>query len=97
MITNNHPSILTIKKLTHKCDSFSFQHISKEKITRKMKKLDSKKIIQSTYILFLSSFFSDYFYDNINECIPKGEYADDFKHAEVRPFYKKDGTKEKSN
>lgn len=48
MIANNHPSILTIKKLTHKCDSFSSQHVSKEKITRKMKKLDSKKVTQST-------------------------------------------------
>ena len=44
-----------------------------------------------------SGFFSDYIYINLNKCIKDGEYVEDFKKAEVRPLYKKDGRKENSN
>ena len=34
-------------------------------------------------------------YINLNKCITDGEYVEDFKKAEVRPLYKKDGRKKK--
>ena len=37
-----------------------------------------------------------YIYINLKKCIKDGEYVEDFKKAEVRPLYKKDGRKEKS-
>ena len=65
-------------------------------------KLDPKKVVQSNdiptkLIKSFSGFFSDYIYINLNKCIKDGEYVEDFKKAEVRPLYKKDGRKEKSN
>ena len=61
----NHQSILTIKNFAYNCDSFfSFQHVSKSKITRIINTLDSKQVIQSTDIPTkllkgFSGFFSD--------------------------------------
>ena len=79
--------------------SFSFQHVPKDKITKTIKMLDPKKVVQSNDIptKLIKSFFSDYIYINLNKCIKDGEYVEDFKKAEVRPLYKKDGRKEKSN
>ena len=99
----NHPSIISIKKFMENSDSsFSFQHVPKDKITKTIKMLDPKKVIQSNdiptkLIKSFSGFFSDYIYINLNKCIKDGEYVEDFKKAEVRLLYKKDGRKEKSN
>ena len=38
-----------------------------------------------------------YIYINLSKCIKDGEYVEDIKKVEVRPLYKKDGRKEKSN
>ena len=78
--------------------SFSFQHVPKDKITKAIKMLDPKKVIQSNdiptkLIKSFSGFFSDYI--NLNKCIKDGEHVEDFKKAEVCPLYKKDGRKEK--
>ena len=80
--------------------SFSFQHVPKDKITKTIKMLDPKKVVQSNdiptkVIKSFSSFFSDYIYINLNKCIKDGEYVEDFKKAEVCPLYKKYGRKEK--
>ena len=99
----NHPSIISIKKFMENSDSsFSFQHVPKDKITKTIEMLDPKKVVQSNdiptkLIKSFSGFFSDYIYINLNKCIKDGEYVEDFKKAEVRPLYKKDGRKEKSN
>ena len=82
--------------------SFSFQHISKDKIIKTIKMLNPKKVVQSNHIptkliKSFSVFFSDYIYINFNKCIKDGEYIEDFKKVEVRPLYKKDVRKEKSN
>ena len=61
----NHPSIISIKKFMENSDSsFSFQHFPKDKITKKIKMLDPKKVIQSNaiptkLIKSFSGFFSD--------------------------------------
>ena len=82
--------------------SFSFQQVPKDKITKTIKMLDPKKVVQSNdvptkLIKSFSDFFSDYIYINLNKCIKDGEYIEDFKKAEVHPLYKKDDRKEKSN
>ena len=64
--------------------------------------LNPKKVLQSNdiptkLIKSFSVFFSDYIYINLNKCIKDGEHIEDFKKVEVRPLYKKDGRKEKSN
>ena len=99
----NHPSIISIKKFMENSDSScSFKHVPKDKITKAIKMLDPKKVIQSKHIptkliKSFSSFFSDFIYTNLNKCIKDREYVEDFKKAEVRPLYKTDGRKEKSN
>ena len=99
----NHRSIISIKKFMENSDSsFSFQHVPKDKITKTIEMLDPKKVVQSNdiptkLIKSFSGFFSDYIYINLNKCIKDGEYVEDFKKAEVRPLYKIDGRKEKSN
>ena len=75
--------------------SFCFQHVLKDTITKTTEMLDPKKVVQSNdiptkLIKSFKGFFSDYIYRD-------GEYVEDFKKAEVRPLYKKDGRKEKSN
>ena len=98
----NHPSIISIKTFMENSDSSSFQHVPKDKITKTIKMLDPKKVVQSNdiptkLIKSLSGFFSDYIYINLNKCIKDREYVEDFKTADVCPLYKKDGRKEKSN
>ena len=89
----NHPSIISIKKFMENSDSsFSFQHVPKDKITKTIKMIDPKKVVQSNdiptkLIKSFSGFFSDYIYINLNKCIKDGEYVEDFKKAEVRPLY----------
>ena len=64
----NHPSIISIKKFMENSDSsFSFQHVPKDKITKTIKMLDPKKVVQSNdiptkLIKRFSGFFSDYIY-----------------------------------
>ena len=97
----NHPSIISIKKFMENSDSsFSFQHVPKDEISKTIKMLDPKKVVESNnirtkLIKCFSGFFSDYIYINLNKCIKDGEYVEDLKKAEVRPLYKKDGRKEK--
>ena len=74
--------------------SFYFQHVPKDKITKTIKVLDSKKVVQSNdiptkLIKSFSGFFSDYIYINLNKCIKDGEYVEDFKKVEVHLLYKK--------
>ena len=97
----SHPSIISIKRFLENSDS-SFQHVPKDKIIKTIKKLDPQKVIQSNdiptkLIKSFSGFFSDYFYINLNKCMKDGKYVEDFEKAVVRPLYKKDGRKEKSN
>ena len=80
----NHPSIISIEKFMENSDSsFSFQHFPKDKITKTIKMLDPKKVIQSNaiptkLIKRVSGFFYDYIYINLNKCIKDGEYVEDF-------------------
>ena len=98
----NHPIIISIKSFMENSDSsFSFQHVPKDKITKTIKMLDPKKVVQSNDIPTKSiksfiGFLSDYIYINLSKCIKNGEYVEDFKKAEGRPLYKKDCRKEKS-
>ena len=75
--------------------SFSFQHVPKDKITKTIEKLDPKKVVQSNDIP--TDYIYIYIYINLSKCIKDGEYVEDIKKVEVRPLYKKDGRKEKSN
>ena len=99
----NHPIIISIKSFMENSDSsFSFQHVPKDKITKTIKMLDPKKVVQSNDIPTKSiksfiGFLSDYIYINLSKCIKNGEYVEDFKKAEGSPLYKKDCRKEKSN
>ena len=43
------------------------------------------------------AFFSEFIHKDINLCIAAEKFIDDFKQAEVRPLYKKDGRTDKSN
>ena len=62
----NHPSIISIKTFMENPDTyFSFQHVSKYKITKTIEKLDPKKVVQSNdiptkLIKSFSGFLSDY-------------------------------------
>ena len=47
----NRPSIISIKRFMENSDSsFSFQHVPKDKITKTIKMLDPKKVVQSNDI-----------------------------------------------
>ena len=82
--------------------TFSFQPVTKEQITNLIRLLNNKKAIQSTdiptkLIKEYCVFFSEFIHKDINLCIAAGKFIDDFKQAEVRPLYKKDGRTDKSN
>ena len=100
----NHPSITSIKKFVENLDSsFSFQLGPKDKITKTMKMLDPKKVVQSTDILTkvmksFSDFFSDYIYMYILILISASKTESmlkTLKKAKVRSLYKIDGWKRK--
>ena len=63
----NHPSIISIKKITKNLNSsFSFQHVLKDKITKIINLADPTKIVQLTDIpTKLIKSFSGFFSDNI--------------------------------
>ena len=44
-----------------------------------------------------SDYFAEYFYENINQCIPKSIYPSDLKLADVTPVYKKKSKNPKDN
>ena len=82
--------------------SFPFQHVPKDEIIKTNKMLNLKKEVYSTdipikLIKIFSGFFSDYICINLDKCIRDEENVEDFKTEEVRPQYKRDGRKEKSN
>ena len=82
--------------MTHSKLTFSFQPVTKEQITNLIRLLNNKKAIQSTdiptkLIKEYCIFFSEFIHKDINLCIVAGNFLDDFKPAEIRPFYKKDG------
>ena len=91
----NHPSLISVKNFMENSDSsFSFEHVPKDKITKTIKMLDPKKVVQSNDILTklmksFNVFVSDYIYINLNKCIKDGEYVEDFKKANVHPCTKK--------
>ena len=66
--------MISMKKFMENSDSsFSFQHVSKDKITKTIEMLDPKKVVQSNdirtkLIKSFSVFFSDYIYINLNKC-----------------------------
>ena len=99
----NHPSITSINKhMTHSELTFLFQTVTKEQITNLITLLNNKKAIQSTdipttLIKEYCVFFSESIHKDINLCIAAGNFVDDFKQAEVRPFYKKHERTDKSN
>ena len=99
----NHPSITSINKHMSRSElTFSFQPVTKEQITNLIRLLNNKKAIQSTdiptkLIKEYCVFFSEFIHKDINLCIAAGKFIDDFKQAEVRPLYKKDGRTDKSN
>ena len=99
----NHTSITSINKhMTHSELIFSFQPVTKEQITNLIRLLNNEKAIQSTdiptkLIKEYCIFFSEFIHKDVNLCIAAGNFVDDFKQAEVRPFYKKDGRTDKSN
>ena len=99
----NHPSITSINKpMTRSELTFSFHSATKEQITNLIRLLNNKKAIQSTdiptkLIKEYCVFFSEFIHKDINLCIAAGKFIDDFKQAEVRPLYKKDGRTDKSN
>ena len=98
----NHSSITSINKhMTHSELTFSFQPVTKEQITNLIRLLNNKKATQSSdrptkLIKKYCVFFSEFMHKDINLCITAGNFVDDFKQAEVRPFYKKDGRRGKS-
>ena len=47
--------------------------------------------------IFSCVLFSEFIHKDIDLCIAAGNFVDDLKQAEVRPFYKKDGWADKSN
>ena len=75
----NHSSIILIKKFMENSDfSFSFQHAPKDKITKTIDKLGSKKVVQSNdipnkLIKSFSGFFSVYIYISILKSASKTE------------------------
>ena len=99
----NHPSITSINKhMTRSELTFSFQLVTKEQITNLIRLLNNKKAIQSIdtptkLIRENCVFFSEFIHKDINLCIAAGKFIDDFKQAEVRPLYEKDGRTDKSN
>ena len=99
----NHPSITSVNKhMTHSKLTFSFQPITKERISNLIRLLNNKKAIQSTdiptkLIKKYCVFFSKFIQKDINLCIAAGKFIADFKQAEVRPLYKKNGKTDKSN
>ena len=99
----NHRSITSINKhMAHSELTFSFQPVTKEQITNLIRLLNNKKAIQSTdiptkLIKEYCVFFSEFIHKDINLCIAAGKFIDDFKQAEVRPLYKKDGRTDKPN
>ena len=99
----NHPSITSINKhMTYSELTFPFQPVTKEQITNLIRLLNNKKALLSTYIPTklikeYCVFFSEFIHKDINLCIAAGKFIDDFKQAEVRPLYKKDGRTDKSN
>ena len=98
----NHSSITSINKhMTHSELTFSFQPVLKEEITNLIRLLNNKEAIQSTDVptKLIKQYcvsFSEFMHKDINLCITAGNFVDDFKQAEVRPFYKKDGRRGKS-
>ena len=99
----SHSCITSINKhITHSELTFSFQPVTKEQITNLIRLLNNTKAIQSTdiptkLIKEYCVFFSEFIHKDINHCIAAGNFVDDFKQAEVRSFYKKDGRTDKSN
>ena len=69
--------------------SFPFQHVPKDEIIKTNKMLNLKKEVYSTDIPIKLI--------NLDKCIRDEENVEDFKTEEVRPLYKRDGRKEKSN
>ena len=98
----NHPSITSINKhMTRSELTFPFQPVTKEQITNLIRLLNNKKAIQSTdiptkLIKEYCIFFSEFIHKDIKD-IAARKFIDDFKQAEVRPLYKKDGRTDKSN
>ena len=98
----NYSSITSINKhMSHSELRFSFQLVTKEQITNSIRLANNKKAMQSTDIptKFMKEycvFCSEFIHTDINLCIAAGNFVDDFKQVEVRPFYKKDGRTDKS-
>ena len=79
--------------MTHSELTFSFPPVTKEQITNKKQSIDIPTKLMKKYCVF----FSEFIHKDINLCIAAGKLIDDFKQAEVRPLYKKDGKKDTSN
>ena len=91
-ITNNH----NLSDLDTTNDSIE-KMINKYQ-TNLIRLLNNKKAVQSTDIpTKLIKEYCEFIHKNINLCIVAGKFIDDFKQAEVRPLYRKDGRTDKSN
>ena len=99
----NHPNITSINKLmAHSEFTFSFQPVTNEQITNLIRFLNNKKAMQSTdiptkLIKEYCVFFFKFIHKDINLCITAGNVLDNFKQAEVCPFFKNDGRTDKAN
>ena len=98
----NYSSIICINK--HMANSeltFTFQPITKNRISKLIKLLNDKKAVKLTVIPTklikeFRDFFSEFVYKSINHCITEGNFITNFKKAEVHPLYKNDGRADKS-
>ena len=89
--------------LQRKLDSvFSFRKTTQEEVLVVIGDLNIKKSCQTsdtpTKIIILNSdIFSNLIYKYFNNCIDKGKFSNDLKHADIVPIYKKNKKWEKED
>ena len=91
-----------IKNKKKNDQSFSFGPVTYDYLWRKVNTLETAKASQQsdipTKVLKQNSdCFTEYFYENINQCMSKSIFPSDFKLAVVTPVYKKKSKKSKNN
>ena len=83
-----------IKNKKKNDQSFSFGPVTYDCLWRKVNTLETAKASQQSHIPTKilkqnSDGSTEYFYENINQCMSKSIFPSDFKLADVTPVYKK--------
>ena len=99
---SDHPSISMIKNKNLNQNKFSFCNVTFEYVLEKVICLNSAKASQNTdiptkLIKNNSSFFAEFFSENINYCIENSKFPYDLKLADVIPVHKKKSKNSKDN